>query len=1174
MRKALIVLFFSTSLLSHATTYYIGPSGNNNTGNGSISYPWASLAYACTKVTTPGDIIHVNPGTYTETSQSVLAVGISIEGAGNTSIIHSHITAPGIYTILLASNSEGTNGNQQISYIRMEGGLTAYSAIRVAARCNVKIHHCEFEDFFSEGVIFGGKTMSGSGEPTTYATGNEFYNNIITNCADYEGVGRYGIGCGNLGIGGQQGMLVHDNTMVQEDRGVDANGYVIKFHNSGYLKGLKIYNNTIIKPPYDGSTWDFSMELWNCRGGIEIYGNIIQGGVDFGGNTSITNDEGGYGFAIKVYNNTLGQETLRSTDEVGIHAERGHTGGFYVYNNIFKNLYCPLAMYQGDGDTFEDFYVFNNIFNTIGLAGTSNYGNGTEWGTIDVSNITYDNINFVNNVFYAGAAGGPNCGLRFTFKGTATNLTVRNNIFQGFAANPIYFEGSTINTVSIENNLYYNNFNSNSAAYSGCTITNKTEQNNKVGNPNFVSSSDFHLNAGSPGIGTGTPIQYITTDFENNPVTNPPNIGCYTTVGGLAYPVYVSSAIENATPSILEMTYNLTLASIVPAASAFSVRVNSVARTVNTVAISGTKVLLTLASPVVNGDVVTVTYTKPSTNPLQTASGGQAVTISAQTLTNKVNSLSLPAYVSSAIENATPAVLEMVYNLSLAGIVPAASAFTVQVNSVARTLNSVAISGTKVVLTLPSPVVNGDVVTVAYTKPATNPLQTTSGGQAVTISAQTVANKVNPVIPVNPVYVSSAIENATPARLEMNYNLSLANILPAVSAFSVSVNSVARTVNAVAVSGTKVLLTLASPIVYGDVVTVAYTRPATNPLQTASGGQAATISAQSVTNNVSFINTPPVVVINSPPSNLSGFVGEIDATGSYDINNDNLTYTWVVPNNVPVSSTSGSKIQFLSPIVNAPQRVEFTLKLSDGKTTQSKIVPVEILPYKPELEVAEVLNVEASGFQSPNYPHNILDGNIGTMWAVNGDNQWLILELKEHFNIQHVKLAFQLGQREESYFDILGSDDKVTWEPILTKSTSCAFSGDIQVFDFPPSKTGKEFNYVKLVGHSNSVDSWNYISEFRIFGHKHRNPTSYEEQPVKIYPNPAHEFINIKIDETTLKPDFIRIINFSGKIFFQDKVNPDIKDFQIPINLIQGIYIVQMGSGGFTLFTQKLIVSN
>ena len=89
-------------------------------------------------------------------------------------------------------------------------------------------------------------------------------------------------------------------------------------------------------------------------------------------------------------------------------------------------------------------------------------------------------------------------------------------------------------------------------------------------------------------------------------------------------------------------------------------------------------------------------------------------------------------------------------------------------------------------------------MTVSYTKPSTNPLQTASGGQAATISAQTVTNNVMPVIPV---YVSSAIENATPSVLEMTYNMTLANIVPAASAFSVLVNSAARTVSSVAISG-------------------------------------------------------------------------------------------------------------------------------------------------------------------------------------------------------------------------------------------------------------------------------------------------------------------------------------------------------------------------------------
>jgi len=320
-------------------------------------------------------------------------------------------------------------------------------------------------------------------------------------------------------------------------------------------------------------------------------------------------------------------------------------------------------------------------------------------------------------------------------------------------------------------------------------------------------------------------------------------------------------------------------------------------------------------------------------------------------------------------------------------------------------------------------------------------------------------------------------------------------------------------------------------------------------------------------------NTPPVVVVNYTSNSYSGFVNEIDASGSYDLNNDNLSFTWSVPGNVPVSSINESKIKFLSPIVSKPQTVVFALNISDGKITQSKFVPVEILPYQQDLEVAEIANIEASGFQSPDYPLNILDGDIGTMWSTNGDNQWIILELKEPFNIQHVRLAFKSGQIRESYFDILGSKDKITWEPILTKSASCAFSGDLQVFDLPPSKSGEEFNYVKLIGQGNSLDNWNYISEFRIFGYRHKNPSNYENLIVKIYPNPAHEIVNILIDDPSFNPDFVNIVSLTGKILYTEKIESGTRQFQVPLKFKEGIYIVQMGTDEMTMFTQKLVIS-
>jgi uncharacterized repeat protein (TIGR02059 family) len=126
------------------------------------------------------------------------------------------------------------------------------------------------------------------------------------------------------------------------------------------------------------------------------------------------------------------------------------------------------------------------------------------------------------------------------------------------------------------------------------------------------------------------------------------------------------------------------------------------------------------------------------------ASVDGVVVIAGNKVTRDFALIGLPVYVSSVIENAAPAVLEMTYSLVLSGTsVPDASAFAVTVGGAARAVSSVAVTDKKVRLTLSSPVAKGEIVTVAYTKPATNPLQTADGLQAATLSAQNVTNNVN-----------------------------------------------------------------------------------------------------------------------------------------------------------------------------------------------------------------------------------------------------------------------------------------------------------------------------------------------------------------------------------------------------------------------------------------------
>ena len=130
------------------------------------------------------------------------------------------------------------------------------------------------------------------------------------------------------------------------------------------------------------------------------------------------------------------------------------------------------------------------------------------------------------------------------------------------------------------------------------------------------------------------------------------------------------------------------------------------------------------------------------------------------------------------------------------------------------------------------------------------------------------------------------------------------------------------------------------------------------------------------------------------------------------------------------------------------------------------------------------------------------------------------------------------------------------------------------LFEFPASKSGKEYNFIKLVGRANQFDTWSHISEFRIFGYRYGDPESYEQQPVKLYPNPANEYFTIRIDEPLLELDFLRILDLSGKSLLQEKLDKNMREYSIPIDLRRGIYVVQMGQNELTLFTQKLVVQN
>ena len=534
--KKILFIFIAVliSINVGATKYYIDPTGVDDAGRNGLTTgtAWASLSYACTRATTAGDTIFVNAGTYTETVMSELAVGVSIIGEGITSIIKAgDVFRP---LLKLASGVEGTDGNQSISYVNFDGNDTANSIIEIYARSNVKIHHCWFYDSVKDGVLFFSKVNRGEGLITTYSENNAFYNNYVYNCSHFGAYGGWEWNTNHygLGLGGQKNMLIHHNTIIQPDMGADAEGVCIGFTGWGQNCGTKIYNNTLHAMPRQSSStatggWGFAIELWTQRGGVEIYNNDIKGAIDFGGYDS--NDNEGYGYAIKVYSNRIGFDAVSQYTSWGILLENGIQGGVYIYRNIIENASIAITLHvlaTALVKTIENINVNYNIFKNIRKDGAvPPYGYAIQIYSDVVSPFT--NLNINNNVFETDQLGYFYSILQCNDGVTAfSQINIKNNI--GVHINqPVRITTGTIDFINIENNDMYN-CGATLWNFTGCTVTNATIQNNITDDPLFVGGSpySYKLQANSPARDAGIDVG-LSYDYDGKPIYLAPDIGAY-----------------------------------------------------------------------------------------------------------------------------------------------------------------------------------------------------------------------------------------------------------------------------------------------------------------------------------------------------------------------------------------------------------------------------------------------------------------------------------------------------------------------------------------------------------------------------------------------------------------------------------------------------------------------
>ena len=337
------------------------------------------------------------------------------------------------------------------------------------------------------------------------------------------------------------------------------------------------------------------------------------------------------------------------------------------------------------------------------------------------------------------------------------------------------------------------------------------------------------------------------------------------TPGETTPPELSSASVDGAT---LTLTFNEVLdTGETPDGTAFTVTVAGSDRGVDALSVAGSVVTITLATAVSAGDAVTVGYTAPpgqSDARLQDLSGNAAASFSGQAVTNDTapDQIEEPSQTERESQEqadipSSPTALQVAIHESgqllaswtTPGSGPAPSGYTLQwKESSDDWADKDDVSEAQV--TGISHTITGLADGVEY---AVRVIASTDGAD----SDPSVEVTATPTETTPPELLSASVDGAM-LILTFDEHLDTGEE-PEETTFTVTVGDGNRGVDAVAMSGSAVTITLATAVSAGDAVTVDYTAPAgesESRLQDLAGNAAADFSGQSVTNNTAPAQAP------------------------------------------------------------------------------------------------------------------------------------------------------------------------------------------------------------------------------------------------------------------------------------------------------------------------------
>ncbi len=161
------------------------------------------------------------------------------------------------------------------------------------------------------------------------------------------------------------------------------------------------------------------------------------------------------------------------------------------------------------------------------------------------------------------------------------------------------------------------------------------------------------------------------------------------------------------------------------------------------------------------------------------------------------------------------------------------------------------------------------------------------------------------------------------------------------------------------------------------------------------------------------IITPPEANAGENQVVYEGETVTLDATASTDVGSNSLTYNWMAPEGITLSSTTNAQPTFTAPDVEENTEYTFTLTVSDGSSSTNATVSAEVL----QSDIAYVFNYGSYGKGGASISRFNLETEEVANKFYQKQNSDLGLEL-----VSNIQYAYQY---DGHYYLMANSSDKV-----------------------------------------------------------------------------------------------------------------------------------------------------